>query len=491
VLATLPGSGNYFGAWNGDGVILMASDSVSGGPLLRIPAGGGTPSPATELDKSKKEQSHRFPSFLPDNRHFLYLSTGADARDRVVYVGSLDSKERHPLAGIAAEAKYTSGHIVFIRDGALMAQPFDLKNLKLTGDAFAVFDHFSPPSVLSWPFSVSQTGTLAYRASTEATDTATNTELVWYDRKGARLSVAVGEGDFQGPELSPDAKFVAFTRGTPADIWWLDIDKGVSTKFTTDPANDQNPRWSPDGKTIAFDSARDGVSNIYQRAVGVTGADKLLFKSDSAKTLSDWSPDGKYLAYVADNDIFALPVSRDSKTGDWSAGEAKPIQVTKSAFGKSLPRISPDSHWIAYVSNKSGRNEVYIQSFPEPGTEQQVSDGAGGGGAGRVAAYPVWSHDGKELFYYRANPNYFMSVTIKPVGASLNAAAPVQVLPHPAPRSSSTSVFNVTADGRFLLQLVPSPTNTAANAAVPNTAPASTTGITVIVNWAGNRTNAH
>src|SRR5262249_46416672 len=133
VVTNLPGGGNYFGSWNSDGVILLAPEGASAGPLQRVPAGGGTLTPATELDSSRKEQSHRYPHFLPDGKHFLYLSTGNDARDRLVYVGTLGSKDRHPLPGIAAEAKYTSGHIVFVRDGSLMAQPFDLKALTLTG----------------------------------------------------------------------------------------------------------------------------------------------------------------------------------------------------------------------------------------------------------------------------------------------------------------------------------------------------------------------
>lgn len=122
-------------------------------------------------------------------------------------------------------------------------------------------------------------------------------------------------GDYPGPELSPDGKLVAFARGAPADIWYLDIEKNLQTKLTTDPADDQNPRWSPDGKTISFESARDGGANIYTRAVGVTAADTLVFKSEGSKalSLSDWSRDGKYLAYVADNDIWALPLAAASR----------------------------------------------------------------------------------------------------------------------------------------------------------------------------------
>jgi Tol biopolymer transport system component len=490
VVASLPAGGNYFGTWNADGVILLGSDAGSGGPLLRVPAGGGKLEPATELDGSRKESSHRFPHFLPDGRRYLYLATGSDARDRAVYAGTLDSKDRQLIPGIAAEVKYSSGHLVFVRDGALMAQPFDPKSLRLTGDAFPVSDKFAPPSALTWPFSVSLTGILTYRASGDAAGpTAANAELVFYDARGTRLTVAATEGDYPGPELSQDGKFIAFARGTPADITWLDIEKKVTTKLTTDPANDQNPRWSPDGKVIAFDSAREGGSGIYMRALGVTGEDKLIYKSEGKTlTLSDWSRDGKYLLYVVDNDIFALPLSRDAKTGEWTAAEGMPIQVTKTPFAESLPRISPDNRWIAYVSNQSQQSEIWIRSFPDPGTEQQVSIGAGGVNT-NAQAHPHWGWDGREVYYFVANPTRWMSVSVSPAGTSLNAAAPRQLFPHPAPRLPFSTVFSVTRDGRFLLQLAPTgiATGAAANVGQAAASAGSTAGpnvITIITNWA-------
>ena len=361
-----------------------------------------------------------------------------------------------------------------------MAQPFDLDRLALAGDAFPVADRFAPPTALTWSFSVSLTGVLAYRASAGG-NIAANFELAWYDSRGSRLTVAGAEAEFQGPELSPDGKSVAFARGNPADIWTLDVEKGVSSKWTTDAAADLNPRWSPDGKTIAFDSARDGVANLYRRAVGVTGADELIFKSEVAKTLSDWSADGKYLAYVAGNDVWALPLT--NKPGDPKAGDPKPIQITKTSFVESVPRISPDSRWIAYVSNKSGSNEVYVQSFPEPGIEQQVSTGAVGGAI--ALAQPRWSRDGKQLFYsIPGPPTRMMAVSIKPAGTSLNAAAQAIQFPHPA--RGQMSLFNIAPDGRFLFQVPPN-LNAAAGPASTVAAVhfAAQAPITVIVNWAG------
>src|SRR5437773_7230640 len=251
-----------------------------------------------------------------------------------------------------------------------MAQPFDLKRLELAGEAFAVADRFAPPTALTWSFSVSLNGILVYRASGDSAPASATMELAWYDRRGSRINAAGPEGDYLEPELSPDGKLVAFARGAPADIWTIDLEKGVSSKWTTDAAADLHPRWSPDGRTLAFDSARDSVANLYARTIGVTGADKLLFKSEAAKALSDWSRDGKYLAYVSNNDVWALPLPGDPTSSEFKAAELKPIQVTKTSFVERLPRISPDGRWIAYMSNKSGQDEVYVQSFPEPGIEQ-------------------------------------------------------------------------------------------------------------------------
>jgi len=357
VLCSVPAGGRYFGTWSTNGDILIASDGNPGGPLLRVAAGGGDVAPATELDKSRKEASHRFPYFLPDGRHYLFLATGADARDRTAYVADLGSKERRRLPGIAAEAKYSpSGHLLFIRDGALMAQVFDAKRLELAGAPFPVADPFAPPAALTYPFSLSMTGALAFRtnATTGGGLGGGNTLLWWHDPQGARLDTVGAEGEFRGPELSPDARYAAFTRGGPGDIWILDIQNARTDRLTNHPADDQNPRWSPDGKTIAFDSARDGVANLYTRVVNAVGEDKLMLKTESAKTLSDWTRDGKYLVYTADNDIWALPLSGNPKAGDRKkdgaqSAELIPVRVTSTPFTEITPRVSPNGRWVRRV----------------------------------------------------------------------------------------------------------------------------------------------
>jgi len=487
VLSSVPAGGNYFGTWSADGVILLASDASPGGPLLRAPAGGGEAAPATELDASRKETSHRFPHFLPDGQHYLYVATGADARDRAAYVGGLNSKDRRPLPGIAAEVKYSSsGHLVFIRDGALMAQPFDPDLLELTGQAFPVADPFAPPAALTYPFSVSMTGSLAFRTNQiGGGGISGNTLLWWYDKKGGRGEPAGTQAEFRGPELSPDGKHAAFARGAPADIWILDIANARTDRLTSHAADDSNPRWSPDGKTIAFDSVRDGAANLYARAVNVVGDDTLLLKTETAKTMSDWSSDGKYLVYAADNDIWALPLTRDRKTdaaksGDPKSSEPKPIQVTKTAFIELTPRVSPDGRWVAYASNEPGEYRVYVQSFPEPGFKQLVSTAGG--------IEPRWSRDGKELFYYTGAQGYpytgasgtLMAVSVQAAGSSLTVGAPTLRAPR---GNSGTTSYSVAADGRFLIQTIV----LTGGAGTLGTRPVGTNReypvITVILNW--------
>jgi eukaryotic-like serine/threonine-protein kinase len=486
VLCALPAGGVYFGTWSTDGVILVASDGSPGGPLLRVSDGGGELKPATELDKSLKETSHRYPYFLPDGRHYLYLVTGGDARDRSTYVGDLKSKERRRLAGIAAETRYSSsGHVVFIRDGALIAQPFDPKRLEFTGAAFPVADPFAPTNVLSYPFSVSMTGAMAYRTNRVNAGTTGGggpTLLVWYDKNGTRQDPASGDGEFREPELAPDGATVAFARGGPADIHLLDIKNARTDRFTSDAADDLNPRWSPDGKTIAFDSSRGGGANLYTRAVGVTAEDKLVLKSDAAKTMSDWTHDGKYLVYIESNDIWALPIAHDAKTGEWKPAD-KPIQVTKTPFIEKTARVSPDGRWVAYVSNKAGEDRVFVRSFPDAGVELPVSTAGG--------VEPRWSRDGKELYFYTGNQFPFTGnsavvffASIQANGSSLTVGAPASRAPRTVPGGTS---YSVAPDGRFLMQTIvtggirgmagrPVGTNRDLNDVV-----------TIILNWTGSR----
>ena len=271
----------------------------------------------------RKKQPTTIQSFLPDGRHFLYLARrGGQPEDWDVFLASLDSEERRLLPGIQSGVRYSpSGHLVFIRDQTLMAHPFDLDRLELTGEAFPVAQGVRGPRP---SFSISMNGSLAYLAVAVGLES----QLAWFDRTGRQRSEASPTGEYTRMHLSPDGKQVVFDRvdGRLApDIFLLDIEKGSPSLFVSGAAADFAPVWSPDGRTIAFASSREPTGNasptnitagnLYQRAVGVVGEDKVLFKSAAGKLPTDWSRDGRYLTYSSLDDVWALPlpVSDDTK----------------------------------------------------------------------------------------------------------------------------------------------------------------------------------
>jgi Tol biopolymer transport system component len=446
------------GAWGAGDVILIGGQPMK--PLFRVSAAGGQPSPVTELEAN--DFSHEYPDFLPDGRHFLFmvrkelgLGIGGDSGGWSVYVGTLDSKERRLLPGIAAGARYSpTGHVLFVRDGMLMAQRFDVNRLELSGEAFPVAEQVPGPIA---PFSVSTNGSLAYLSGAGYSGSS---QLAWFNRGGKQLELVGTEGEYIDPGLSADGKYVAFGRGNPSDIWVLDIGRGLTSRLTSDAATDTLPVWSTDGRTIAFSSFRDaGIPNLYERAVGIVGEDKLLLKSAVASFVSDWSRDGRYLTYTSGNDIWALPLS----------GDRQPLRVTETPFSEQNPKISPDGRWIAYSSNETGVGvqavQVHIQSFPQPGAKQQVSTTGG--------FQPRWSRDGRELFYVRPDLT-LMVVSLKPVGAALEMSTPASLFQTRLVFRGSTASrsYSVSDDGRFLLNVT--------------STDSSARSITVVLNWAAS-----
>jgi Tol biopolymer transport system component len=449
VLCSLPSTSTYNGTWNDGGVILFAPNDQ--GPVLRVPAAGGQPTPATELNASLKETRHSYPNFLPDGRHFLYLVTGEASRG--TYIGTLDSNERHAIPGIVSEAKYSStGYLMFLRDASLMAQRFDINRLELSGEAVQIADQLGNGPLA--PFSASMNGAISYVAGS-----VPNSSLVWFDRAGKPLTVVGPSGEYRNLELSPDDRFVAFERGSPADVWVLDLQRGLTSRFTSNAGVDSCPVWSPDGRTIAFTTDRDGLGNIYERTFGVVGEDKLLLKTEGMKTAMDWSHDGRYLAYGLGLDIWAVPMS----------GDRQPIRITETPFTEREATLSPDGRWIAYASTESGRFEVYIQSFPKPGIKQQVST------TGGIA--PRWKRDGTELLYLAADGK-LMAASANPRGSSLELNTPSPLFQTSLTFATSVDAriraqYDVSIDGRFLMSVTPAE---------------AFTHINVILNWsAGQR----
>lgn len=448
------------GTWNRSGIIVFASSNR--GPLYQVSASGGTVTHVTTLDTSRGDSSHAWPQFLPDGRHFLYLVRSGKAESTGAYIGSLDSKASKLLVHTGFGAAYAPpeqrgpGYLLFPSNGALTAQRIDLGNLQVTGEPVALIQRLDgtvlgvggPP-----PFSVSVNGVLAY-----VTVSATNTRLVWMDRKGIELGSIGPPGAYDHAELSPDETRIAVDRGDPRtgnrDIWLVDIARGAISRFTFDPASAWVPAWSPDGSRVLFVSERDGTSDLYQKAATGARKEEVLFGSEIPKHHSDWSPDGRFIAYENEDspknmNIWVLPLF----------GDRKPIPLASTGFSEMYPRFSPDGKWIAYASDESGEFEVYVQSFLAMDVKRQISTNGG--------IQPRWRGDGKELFYIEARK--IMAVEVKP-GANFEVGTPKFLFEMHMSRADPRHQYTVTSDGqRFLVN-------------TPVTEPVSSP--IVVVNWA-------
>jgi eukaryotic-like serine/threonine-protein kinase len=467
------------GAWSRVGVIVVGSSNTG---LLRIPEASGNPTPLTKLDSARGEVFHGHPSFLPDGRRFIYFRLAGGAEFRGVYLGSIDlpserqSSERLLATdGMAVYAPSREdpdrGHLLFLREGSLMAQPFDARKAQLGGEVFLVAESVGSINGSTGLFSSSMNGVLAFRTG-QGTSGAT-TQLAWFDRTGKSLGVAGEPAEYNVVSLSPDGTRVAVMRRDSQrgeqgnfDVWVHDLIRSIPTRLTFDPANDAWPVWSPDGSRVAFSSDRQGAYNLYRKDASGAGGDELLFKSNEAKFVQDWSRDGRFLIYslagAGGMDLSVLPL-------DGPNGAPKtPMQYLKTEFFESEGRFSPDGRFVAYNSRQSGGpNEIYVQPFPEASKGKwQISRGGG--------AHPCWSRDGKELFYVSADSKMMaVEVSLTPV---FSARVPKALFAAPifgGGGAPNVTRYDVTADGqKFLI-----------NSVAGESREAPPAPITVVLNW--------
>jgi len=427
------------GTWNKDGVILFAA-AFSGG-LYRVPADGGEIAAVTKIDVSSNESGHFWPQFLPDGHHFVYLARTAKKETTGIYLGSLDSPETRMLVQSDAGARFAPpGYLLFLKERVLMAQPFNPEKLQLSGEPSVIAEQvgYNPSNGRSF-FCASDNGVLVYRTGLALS------RLTWIDRTGKELGSFEPGDSLLSPSLSPDEKRIAMVRADPSsgsDIWLLDISRQSSSRLTFDPAIDSNPVWSPDGSRIVFSSNRLGPYDLYWKPSSGAGNEELLLKSETAKFVTDWSSDGRFILYInsgaiGGNHLWVLTLS----------GEQKPIPIVQSNFDEIQGKFSPDIHWIAYVSNESGMPQVYVQNFPSAGGKWMVSVNGG--------LQPRWSKDGKELFYYALNGN-IMAVAVKTNANNFEASSPTVLFEARIALGPPTSgaAYSVTHDAqRFLLNV--------------------------------------
>jgi Tol biopolymer transport system component len=384
-------SGGRGGAWAPGNTILFAPDA--GGTLFKIPATGGSPVAITKLDPARKEVSHRFPTMLPDGEHFLYASLPGKNGRFDIFAGSLKDDSRELIGAMDNAPVYGEpGWLVSSRQGVLSAQAFDARTRKLSGDPVSLGDE--PGAILDPAFSftagpsasLSQTGALVYFAPPSV-----NTTPVWVDTTGQVVGrLDVPPGHYSGVMLSPDGRTAALTRATsPSEsgIWLADVARGGASPFSTGHGLNSSPVWSPDGTRVVFSSDRDGPFSIYSRSVGDAAPETLLYKSDvQFKNAASWSPDGKW--------ITVTQLDQDTAQNVWildATGQGELKLHTRGPVRDNAGPFSPDGRWVTYMSEDTGRFEVYAQSFPTPGNKVQVSREGG--------SIAWWTKDGRTLFF--------------------------------------------------------------------------------------------
>jgi len=455
------------GTWNSDGVILIGSSAG-----LRRIAASGEDTLLTKIDATRRETGHGYPQFLPDGKRFLFFIASGDPGIQGVYSASLDHPGEHKLiVRTSAKGVFVPGnhnfpdYLLWMQDQTLLAQRFNTRTARVEGDPASVAENVgtNPSNPIRSAYWASDAGLLIYFS----TAAAAKRRILMLARDGKQV-LEVPEDSFMRVALAPGSEQIAVAKADYSapqgniDVWVREFSRGVMTRLTFDAGNDDFPIWSPDGKQLAFVSNRDGTSQIYIKDASGAGKEERLTSSPGLKFVLDWSKDGKYILYREQNpgtgrDLMAIPVMPTN-------GERKPITVVQTPFAESTGALSPDGQWIAYASNDSGTNEIFVQSFPGtpggPSGRWQVSSGGG---------YDVkWRGDSREI-YYESLDGKMVAVEVQGSPQGIRAQQRRELFSTNFTRNSLRE-FDVTPDGqRFLL--------------IANPRAESADHLTVVSNW--------
>jgi len=432
------------GSWGVAGKLVFAPAVT--GPLYAVAEGGGEPTPVTRLENPNEEISHRFPAFLPDGRRFLYIAQSATGGEvGPVYLASLDGGERRLLLRTHRAPIYADpGYLVFAVDDHLAAQRFDAKAGALVGEPRRLAE--STPAYVNTQdrvASASSTGALLVPTSEVA-----GTRIEWLDRRGRLVGeIPLPRGSYISPRISPDGgRLAIYAEGekeSDADLWVVDLASEQASRLTFTAGLDRFPIWSPDGRSLAFQTDRAGVFDLWVRPANGGGSERAIFESPTSwKVPRSWV--GGWLAFeTVENqtgfDVWLLAPERPGEP---------PVHLLKSVASESDPQISPDGRWLAYASNESGRDEVYVVSLPDARTKYQVTTQGG--------RHPIWTRQGREIFYMTSGFS-IASVPVTP-GESLTFGTPATLFPQPRPNwgsGSDQALFDVAADGNRIVVMVP------------------------------------
>ena len=439
----------YFGSWGSGGQILFAS--VDGEAIFRVATTGGAPIEEIKPDRSRGELRVNWPWFLPDGKRFLYLARHLDFSGQLM-LAEPGKPPRSVLSVVSNVQWVDPNYLVFVRDGTLIGQRFDLSSGRLVGEPFSIAEpvnyFFSTGAAR---FTTSRNGVLIYQAHSN------RARLVWIDRSGQEIAPVGASADYSVLRISPDGRKMVIDRLEPRpearDLWTFAFDRGIETRLTSATGNETGAVWLPDGSAVVFSGQdRAGPPHLFRKDLG-TGAEKELLPMGARQKPTDVSPDGKVVAFIERSlrgnfDLWTFRLS----------GESKPSPLVQSPFDEQGARFSPDGRFVAYDSDESGRHEVYVIPFPASGGKTRISVGGG--------QQPHWTRDGRELLYL-SDDGHMISLPVR--------LAPSLVLGSPAPLfalkgGTSWIDFDISPDGKKFLAIVPE--------VVADAEP-----LTVVLNW--------
>jgi Tol biopolymer transport system component len=370
------------GSWGRDDVIVLAPSA--GAALHRVPASGGEPVPLTQL--AEPYNSHRHPRFLPDGRRFLFLARSGRAGESAVLMGSVDGAPPREVVRSATQAEYASGHLLFVRESVLMAQPFDLGPGNVTGEARPVADGVIEVQAAAYAaFSASGTGRVAFHTG----EMQAPVRIELRDRQGSVVRSLGTPGMYRAPSFSPDGRWIAATghpqvREDNHDVWLFAPGGETAIRFTLEPAEDVDVVWAPDGRTLFYASNPKGPHDVFRKSLDGAGRAELVYEAPGLQKPTSVSRDGRYLlinSEVGERNVLLLL--------ELGTGRARPLR--EGPFSDGHGALSPDGRWLLFESDESGQPEIYVTPFPGPGRTWPVSTDGG--------RYPEWRGDGREIVY--------------------------------------------------------------------------------------------
>jgi Tol biopolymer transport system component len=441
------------GSWNSDGVIVFAPDA--NGPLMRVSSAGGEPSQLTEIDTTR-HNSNRHPRFLPGGRRVIYLARGITPPQSSLMGLDIESGETTDIMPLVTQAEYANGHLLFVREGALMAQAFDPTALEFTGDAVPVSEDVLVVTGASLAtFSASDTGILSYITG----QADVQSELEWRDRAGKVDGTLGDPSSYRSLVVSPDDQMAAvlvtdLAIGTE-DIWIFDLERNLRSRFTFDPALDVNPVWSPDSRSLYFASNRGGKQGLFRKDIAGAGNVELILEHDRNLWPSSVSPDGKWLLFSVPGEGAGQNISVVSLN---DTSESAPFRHTE--FQEAAAVFSPDGRWVAYHSDESEEFEVYVTPFPGPGRRWQVSTSSG--------AYPQWSADGSQIVFTRMS-GVLVSARVRADGETFEVLGEDELFTMRPPETGG-AYFSIAGDAERIL-------------VIPGTTERADSLLHLLVNW--------